>query len=79
MSYTVGEGPGGTSDAHTFTCGTWYSPLRVTSPAPGGLPVLTLSTQVVHRCPSAASLGRRDRASMTAEGIAIFVCVWACM
>ena len=37
MSHTVGEGPGGTSDAHTFICGTWHSLLRVTSSAPGGL------------------------------------------
>ena len=34
--HTVGEGPGGTLDALTFTGGTWYNLLRVTSPAPGG-------------------------------------------
>ena len=31
MSHTVGEGPGSTSVAHTFTCSTWYSLLRVIS------------------------------------------------
>ena len=36
MFHTAGEGPGGTLGAHTFTCGTWYSLLWVTSPTPGG-------------------------------------------
>ena len=33
----AGESLDGTSGAHTFTCGTWYSLLWVTSPASGGL------------------------------------------
>ena len=37
----MGEGPGGTSGAHTFTCETWYSLLQVTSPAQEDLPALT--------------------------------------
>ena len=36
MSLIAVEGPGGTLGAHSFTCETWYSLLRVTSPAPGG-------------------------------------------
>ena len=40
-SHTAGEGSGGTSGAHTFFCGTWYSLLWVTSPAKKDLSVLT--------------------------------------
>ena len=36
MSHIAVEDPGGTLGAHTITCETWYSLLRVTSPAPGG-------------------------------------------
>ena len=41
----------------------------------GDLPVLTPSTRVAHRCPSASSLGRRYLASMAAEGFTLCVCV----
>ena len=61
-----------TLGAHTFTCGTRYSLLRVTGPA---LPALTpTNTRVVHKCPS----GRRNRASTAAEGFAC-ACVRACV
>ena len=50
-THKVGEVPGGTSGAYTFT----YSLLQVISP---GLPVL-----IVHKCPSAGPLSRRDQAS----------------
>ena len=53
------EGPGGTLDAHTFTCETWYSLLQITSPAPGrssGADLKHMSSAVLH-----GSLGRCDR------------------
>ena len=35
---------------------------------------LTRTTRVVHQCPSAGSLGRRDYARMATEGFAFLVC-----
>ena len=70
MSRIAGEGPCQTLGDHTFICEALYSPLWITSPAPGGLLVLTPITCVLHRYPSACSLGRHDHLA-AAEGFVL--------
>ena len=74
MSHIVGEGPGGTSGTHSFTCEAWHvQPPAGYQPCPRRtfLHQLSLTHTVVHRCPV---LGRCDHAS-TAAGLCSCVCV----
>ena len=68
MSHTAGEGPGETSDVHTFICGTWYSLLQVTSPAPGGFSC----TSFYHLSRAqVSSTGMRDHAGIHARMLSV--------
>jgi len=58
----MGEGIGETFGAQTFIYEEWYSslPAGLLALPQGDFPVPILSTQVVHRYPSADSLSRYD-------------------